>query len=123
MDNGILLIAHEAHSFTDYEHGSKEYMIAAGHTMEVPEAIGVTVANVHRNKICVLERIEDAEGHSCSVSERLAKEESKREVDHEMIEESPMDKAMHNEGRLSAQRRRKLRQAKRRSRTVRLKYS
>ena len=92
--------------------------MSAGAAMEVPEDIGSQVAEAHPNKICVLERLDQAKSHSCPVSEQVAREES--EADHEMITDAPVDRAMKPEGRLSRQRRKKLKDARRRSRRARL---
>lgn len=116
----IILMAHAAHSFRDHEF-KRDYRIADGETMPVPEQIGKRIANAHRNKLCVLETNETAEDHNlgCSVAKRLAKarEKAADEADT-MLPEPPEDRAM--VGRMSGQRRRKLQNARRRSRRARL---
>ena len=116
----VTLLAHVEHSFRDYEF-HRDYRIAEGHAMAVPDELGRHVANVHRNKLCVLGPDETIEDHDlgCKLAKRLAKarETALKEADT-MLPEPDEDRAM--VGRMSPGRRRKLKDARRRSRRARL---
>ncbi len=108
MPDGVILLAHRDIRLTDYAL-KKEYYIAAGNAQAVPAAIGQPYISANPEHACQIEDERDVEKHTCNVTES-----PESDVADEAIVSPIEDRMLRSGGRLSGQRRDKLRRARKR---------
>ena len=106
----MLLFAHRAHSYEDRAR-KVLYVVATGACRELPDEIGALLLRAHPEKLCDVSREDNPAEHRCEKSVGAVHQDT-------IMAAPPVDTMVRP--RMSRQKRQTLKEAKRRSRTARV---